>query len=67
MDRQFKIRLIGCDDETEISLELSESEEAFVERLEDLFAKASTCVCQPRLSAFRVVLQPKPGSEEDGI
>lgn len=49
-----KILLSGCDDSTEIKVDISEHELFFLRRLEELFSEASTNQCMPTLHVEEV-------------
>ncbi len=48
--KKYTLELVGCDDGTEIEVELNEQEVALVTHLAILFNRKSDCSCQPRLS-----------------
>ena len=49
MKTVYLVRLVGCDDETEINIALSESELEFVKRLSEYSKEISRCNCMPRI------------------
>ena len=44
-----QVQLIGCDDSTVFTVDVTEGEEALLRRIAELSRKVSTYSCQPRL------------------
>jgi len=47
--KRVQIRLCGCDDETELLMDVTDEQRAFLEELAKRSAEASEYGCQPRL------------------
>ena len=54
MKEKYKIEVDGCDDTTELEIELSDFEYLFVKDLAKKITAASTCGCQPRMSISKI-------------
>lgn len=52
MLKTYNIYLIGCDDETKFSMELTEKEADLVKKIEKLSKETSTYGCMPVLEIF---------------
>jgi hypothetical protein len=49
----YTLRIDGCDDETNVELELSPEEAVFLEEVALKVTEASSCRCQPRMTLIK--------------
>jgi hypothetical protein len=52
--KKYMIQVIGCDDSTDIKIELSIEEFRIVDRIARLITDKSTYQCEPRMAVYEI-------------
>jgi hypothetical protein len=53
-EMKVSIKVSGCDDETEILMEMTEEQFAFIQEVANKVTEESTYHCQPTMSVFKI-------------